>query len=1277
MKSFLNHIDENTLFTTQAEKDALVNDDKAIINAFVFSFIGMVALLDSAKDNTRIKMHFKSDQKLRVDDISDNNNDTSLIIKIMSDKKFFKNPITVTQITKFLVKVKQGTIDEVDANIIRGWLDDIKPEKLMLLPAGVKVRIKAFRDGQSLGAFAKDLSMFALYRNSGKLKDTEYYNMAKITKLNPAKVKAAPTPVAAPATAVSDQPTTAKDVPVAKTAKAPAAVKAAPAKIVAVQYDHNNMVVDFLLGKTADEVDAKYKTNLANRKDLLLNLANDYSNNVFDGHQAAFDNALQFIKKYSIDQRVLQQAILGVSGSTLSWQRSKQAPKRVVKLSRSGLFSLFDKETSSRDIEMVFKESIRSIIGDYLGSPLTTLQSGRDELAAFFNTPMIKRIATRSISYSLEDILVLAVLTNKTAKEALSAIAGFTTRDGDTAYHSFEDISTTAKEILVHYGVKKQNPVLKLIAMIDNSNKFPWRDLEASMNGEDTKRLSEYLYNLKDRDPNRFNGLAKKAIRNASNIPQSLKFIAIDFIARMDVVNIFKEMAGMWAYSSTLESVLSMPSDLRSMLLDNMYDTFKNTKFADLDNSLLGSKAVVVLQDLAKQNNQVDRFRPIVSREFVASAIHNASDGNSYISGYGWSEPMNDNNPFYGVLSKDQQNEIDNYTLSIASISPNKMVYGAMAMYGQQTPQNQKRFLSLVIKENMFIKLALYIDQQLFDDIPVDDFIAGVSDGSPIDSLTNLSGINKSIDVAPYFDKVISHPAGKQNLEAKLLATQGGGIERKFVELVGILAESKAVTEVDFSKYVDTLLTNLPQSRKKEGFIVIKASAIAAKKENLSKKDWIMVEKANLHVDTNIPKTNSAYKEFMTSAQQNMVSYVKADRNAAEKLYQSMSLSMQRRMAGAYLSEQEFAVDAKTAITNSSNPIKPFEALTDKRVKEILKYNNVTSEETKLPAKHIKSFDAMDSYIKVSGVVKPVVDLQVETIDYSAKEMAQLTANLHRSKRSNKHGSNGLVFKKAFKVAIPMQVKAHEEWIGKDPSQEIINPMYHGTGSVAASMILRYGFRVIKSGDSSVVGRMLGDGVYGAINIDKSQQYVGDAGFGRNIGTKGYIFEMDAALGKKDVDYKAMGLSSSDGIRSPEWCVFTPNSQFLILKAYEVEIVAKSTIDTILANNSTQVAVRENNRPIKFKSFLKEYTMEVQEADNYTTYTFVNGLVPTGNGDKYVDFEDFKSSNNNITLEPSAYGPSIVVKGTAESNDYLFTSPTDLMVNHPDLWEKYLEHFEK
>ena len=129
----------------------------------------------------------------------------------------------------------------------------------------------------------------------------------------------------------------------------------------------------------------------------------------------------------------------------------------------------------------------------------------------------------------------------------------------------------------------------------------------------------------------------------------------------------------------------------------------------------------------------------------------------------------------------------------------------------------------------------------------------------------------------------------------------------------------------------------------------------------------------------------------------------------------------------------------------------------------------------------------------------------------------------------------------------------------------VIKPCFHGTGSIAASMILRFGFIVkseskTNSSGVSTAGRMLGDGIYFATNIDKVMAYASDGAWTHRLNEEGYIFEMSAILGKEGVNYKASGIESDSIIRSPEYCIFEPEKQ---LNLYRVHKIKQVSIDYI------------------------------------------------------------------------------------------------------------------
>lgn len=169
-------------------------------------------------------------------------------------------------------------------------------------------------------------------------------------------------------------------------------------------------------------------------------------------------------------------------------------------------------------------------------------------------------------------------------------------------------------------------------------------------------------------------------------------------------------------------------------------------------------------------------------------------------------------------------------------------------------------------------------------------------------------------------------------------------------------------------------------------------------------------------------------------------------------------------------------------------------------------------------------------------------------------------------------------------------------------------------------------------------------GIYFAVNIDKSLQYVGNQGFGRSYGTKGYIFEMDAQLGKEGENYKSAGVDGKDAIRSPEWVVKDGNAQLKIMTAYEVELINRESFE--------RLSLSESLKPnLSFKEF---YMLNEETSNNPSTdqqrFIFWDGNIPMPNG-KILPFEKAKSlGKKDVRIEKTPNGPAVVfynTKGTA------------------------------
>lgn len=323
-------------------------------------------------------------------------------------------------------------------------------------------------------------------------------------------------------------------------------------------------------------------------------------------------------------------------------------------------------------------------------------------------------------------------------------------------------------------------------------------------------------------------------------------------------------------------------------------------------------------------------------------------------------------------------------------------------------------------------------------------------------------------------------------------------------------------------------------------------------------------------------------------------------------------------------------------LKNSLNSVKndDIHALVDidpKRMNQLMRFNNI-----KFPTGlRVTKDNKLSDIAKMAGSfdLEPLKTTD-ENLDEKALDRRTAEYDVFNKYR---HGNIGVKFLRSFNVAIPSQIEANKIWDEAHADAERMDPVFHGTGSVAATFVLRYGFAVISASDASVVGRMLGNGIYFSNVLDKCGQYVSDAGYSRGIGKKGYVLQMKANLGTKDVDYK----TQSGGLVSPEWCVFHPNDQLNIYKAHFVELVDKSQIDEI----KNRVGLNEEFFPIEqFKQHLNE---DAQNPVNKgcVSYTFLDGTIPITDN-MAIDFEQFDPTEYgpHVTLSPSGLGPVVYIQ---------------------------------
>lgn len=333
------------------------------------------------------------------------------------------------------------------------------------------------------------------------------------------------------------------------------------------------------------------------------------------------------------------------------------------------------------------------------------------------------------------------------------------------------------------------------------------------------------------------------------------------------------------------------------------------------------------------------------------------------------------------------------------------------------------------------------------------------------------------------------------------------------------------------------------------------------------------------------------------------------------------------------------------SIKDDPSGIKPLHNLTAADVNNIIRFNDLPTPRATKRKVGERAIEYLDR-IKAPTLER----IAVESMPDDAETMARQSIEYHRF-NSGKHGKIFVKFLKSYNYNA-MNIESFEQF-RKDLGERgidnnVFEHAFHGTGSAVAPMILRNGFKVIKSKEGIKAGRMLGDGIYFSNVLDKVASYVGDMntnnnGYGRRYGTRGYIFEMDALLGVRGEDYQSAGIAgatSGVSVISPEWCVVDPNKQLLIKKVHLVELHSMKELDRIAAKLGSGM-IGENVMEIKtFKKYIANKAPTIRAS---YVFVFRDGKIPLLDGTA-VSYEDFEETAN-IKKYMTQYGPAVEMTG--------------------------------
>lgn len=380
-----------------------------------------------------------------------------------------------------------------------------------------------------------------------------------------------------------------------------------------------------------------------------------------------------------------------------------------------------------------------------------------------------------------------------------------------------------------------------------------------------------------------------------------------------------------------------------------------------------------------------------------------------------------------------------------------------------------------------------------------------------------------------------------------------------------------------------------------------------------------------------------------------LLSYEETDRNSVRMIFDKLTAPCKKLVIGKLL-QSSFIEGAREGLI--SGAVKPLVNIDHGRMLELFKYNKIN-----VPSIDLRTYKTYDQIQEVKNRMETLKPLAITDLDHDDEYYLRKSIE-YDVYNKYKHGGTAIQILKEFETDLPDQRKGMEEFLAEKPNSEIMETVFHGTGSVAASIILRYGFTVVARNDPSVAGRALGDGIYFSNVLDKTANYIKDAGMVRRstmFGKRGYIFQMRAALGERGKNYDLAGQGTNGKFQnfiSPEWCVFDEKRQVRIYKTLFIELKPKSWMDSLKSKLLTE---REQKilKITTFKEFLKEAT--IPEYKYTTTYTLVDGKIPV-NETETVDFTEFDPSmfGDHVGVEIGQEGPELVIHHNYKESELYF-----------------------
>ena len=1175
---------ENALFVTAQDKADLVADKSRVARAFLFNFFGMLGMVNATQpaQKTIVLNFLKQDKKLRIDTIDDSNHDISLSLKLASEAGFFINTTTVNEITRFLVKLKAGQISHVDSAVVGKWAVGLKPDFHLHL-TDQPMRLAFLEFKQDEGKTI-DISRLAVTLKSRVNRIGDGGDYQRFAKRFHGLTEIKPT-VTTPAMA-----TTTAVVPAAPSM--PATAPAAPSAPVKLNYYQR-----------------------------------------------------QKLKKQAAAGGVAAPAVTAPAGAKLSYYQRQKLKKQAA--------------TASTQADLAAQAAIAKAAADELAA-VAALKAKEEE-----ENRKAQAAAVKSMPRAHFDILVDKTIRPGYGLSGMYITPGYLKNMFNfdivpDIYIQVADLLTTAVSYL--HSITNYGDTPHINSMITNFRS----------SAKEIEKLSGYLITIPSY-------IEQILIKNKSG-PGLYRLVFASIIDGQPVDEEF--------FTKVIDQ---LPLDSGIIDLISMFGA---------DAPALDQLAKLIATNDARLANMWVRGFPIhalflgVKQNWGGSGpaySYSGSYGTNILS-FGIKLLKAANRPFEDFI-----NEVDKYN-TYGNTNDVFFAYGRdpAAEVGNIDPSDAKYmrdYISYFLK-NKFASLKEAIVKQLLRQLPGNQvyspsfpLLKALHDEFAQDIITNgytaskLNQLLKSPITEHYIKNVFKSIGVDLDLLVKNHPNDPASLYMSAVQngMPSLTPQQLATTILSLPSTASGNVPNIMQATHS----MVQAS-FGDRDHNCNSAALAILEIAKTRpADFNMQRTGESLMAYLPYANQDtVVEWLKFARDSNNKwimgadLYKSIHKSKKQGYVDILtgIVQDSIGTDVEDYVNDivenlaphviqkmrgnlvganavivelNKGEIKPFDKIDANRLKKIFLYNdlNMGSIVSGQVEKKKKTESYAQYFARASKAIQSTSLLGEAKVKPDTKADAKaINKIMIQRDHAGKHGDTYPKIDKVYDASLEYP----EFWDFRKTKfgDGSIVPAYHGTGGIAASMILRYGFKVIQSSDPTVTGRMLGDGIYFSNKIDKVAQYVSNGGYSRQHGQKGYVMEMDTNLGTKNRDYRAAGVGTNDNIRSPEWCVVDPKAQLRITRVYEVTLVSKNTVDKYLAEGVQSTGLKG------FRQHLKEQVVEDQ--GNFTSFVFRDGMIPIVDKNTstvtYVDFEEALDKNliNQDMFDVSAQGPVIVFRDTED-----------------------------